>query len=89
LHPPSAPLSYRIEGETAESAAGDFAPIIETTNEAHRVRAHGYDGRLTGDGRPTRAKNPQKMMEARHFSGSEGILGERQNPALARPNLEP
>jgi len=30
------PLSHRIEGEAAESATGDFAPIIESTGEAHR-----------------------------------------------------
>ena len=32
--PASAPLSHRIEGEAAESTAGDYAPYIESTDEA-------------------------------------------------------
>jgi hypothetical protein len=44
----------------------------------------GSRGRLTINGRPTRAKNRRKMMEVQHFAGSEDIYRVRRNPALAR-----
>ena len=44
----------------------------------------GRDGRLTVDGRPTRAKNRRKMMEARHFSGSNAFM-ECGTPAARAP----
>jgi hypothetical protein len=62
LVPGCAPLPDRIEGEVVESTAGDCAPNIETTDEAHRLRAQPR-GRLTVDERPTRAKSRRKMME--------------------------
>jgi len=39
LMPAGTPLSHRIEGEVAESATADFAPIIESADDAHRTQA--------------------------------------------------
>jgi len=88
--PASTPLSHRIEGGSAESAAGDSAPIIETTDEAHRMRAQAAKGARTVDGRaPNQGQNRRKMMEARHFPGLKCIYGARHIPLLAGSDLEP
>ena len=56
LMPASTPLSDRIEGEVAESATSDYAPIIKTTDEAHRWRAQA----ATGVSPSTEAQRRQK-----------------------------
>lgn len=68
------PLSHRIEGEVVESATGGLRTHYKDYVRGSSHAGAGNNGRLTVDGRPTRAKSRQKMMEARHFSRSEGIL---------------
>ena len=86
--PASVPLSRRIEDEVAESTAGDYAPIIETTDEAHRMRAQAAKGvSLSTDAQP--GLKPAKDDGSLAISRSEGIYRVQQNPALARRDLEP
>jgi hypothetical protein len=53
-------LSHRIEGKVAESATGDYTPIIETTGEAHRMRAQAATGVSSSTDAPTRAKTGKR-----------------------------
>jgi len=83
------PLSHRIEGEAAESATGDFAPIIETMGEAHRCgrRPRRASNRRR---RPDQGKNRRKMMEVRDSRdrnasiecGSPGACAQRSGTAM-------
>jgi hypothetical protein len=93
LVPASAPLSHRIESEVAESAAGDYAPIIETAHEAHRSRAQAaksvspspdaQPGQKTGERgwKPNISRDREAIIECGYRVWAK--------PALARRDLEP
>jgi hypothetical protein len=86
---PPARLS-RIESKAgvAESAAGDYAPIIETTDKAHRRRARAA-GASHCPQTPNQGQKPAKDDGSPTFSGSKCIYGARHIPRLARRDLEP
>src|SRR3954462_14193149 len=87
--PVDTPLSHRIEGEAAESATGDFAPIIETAGAAHRGGRR--PGRASLRRRtPQPGQKPAKDDGSRRFPGSKCVYRVRQPPpARVRNGLEP
>jgi len=69
LAPTGTPLPRRIEGEAAESAAGDFMPIIESADEAHLMRGQAERRCFTAAGAHEKGKKPANSDGNSDFRG--------------------